>query len=92
MTCWFQGDFVGGREHIEQVLTIYDHDRDRESAFKFGLDYGITAMTFLAFVLWPLGEVDRARRMAEEAVSHALQMGHVTRPYILFAKSRLTSK
>ena len=36
MTRWFQGDFVGAREHVEQVLTIYDHDRDRELAFKFG--------------------------------------------------------
>ena len=83
MTFWFQGDFVGGQEHIEQVLTIYDRDRDRESAFKFGLDYGISAMAFLALVLWPLGEVDRARRVAEEAVSHALQMGHVATLYFV---------
>ena len=48
-------------------------------------------MSVLPLVLWPLGEVDRARRIAEEAVSQALQMGHVV-PYILFAKSRLTSK
>ena len=83
MTLWFQGDFVGGQEHIEQVLTIYDRDRDRELAFKFGLDYGISAMAFLALVLWPLGEVDRARRVAEEAVSHALQMGHVVTLYFV---------
>ena len=83
LTRWFQGDFVGAREHVEQVLTIYDRDRDRELAFKFGLDYGITAMSVLALVLWPLGEVDRARRIAEEAVSQALQMGHVVTLYFV---------
>ena len=83
MTRWFQGDFVGGREHVEQVLTIYDRDRDRELAFKFGLDYGISVMAFLPLVLWPLGEVDRARRIAEEAVSRALQMGHVATLYFV---------
>jgi predicted ATPase len=83
MTRWFQGDFVGAREHVEQVLTIYDRDRDRELAFKFGQDYGITAMSFLALVLWPLGEFDRARRIAEEAVSQALQMGHVPTLYLV---------
>ena len=86
MTRWFQGDFVGARQHGEQVLTIYDRDRDRELAFKFGQDYGITAMSFLALVLWPLGEIDRARRLADEAVEEALRMD-TYRPYIWFATS-----
>ena len=73
MTCWFQGDFVGARQHAERVLAIYDRDRDGELAFRFGQDYGITAMSFLALVLWPLGEVDRDRRAADEAVAQALQ-------------------
>jgi tetratricopeptide (TPR) repeat protein len=83
LTRWFQSDFVGAREHVERVLTIHDRDRDRELAFKFGLDYGISAMSVLPLVLWPLGEVDRARRIAEEAVSQALQMGHVVTLYFV---------
>jgi class 3 adenylate cyclase/predicted ATPase len=83
LTRWFQGDFVGGREHAEQVLTIYDRDRDRELAFKFALDYGISAMAFLALALWPLGEVDRARRIVEDAVAQALHMGHVATLYFV---------
>jgi predicted ATPase len=77
MTRWFQGDFVGAREHAEQALTIYDRDRDRELVFKFGLDYGISATAFLALVLWALGEVDDARRISEEAVLQAPQTEHV---------------
>jgi hypothetical protein len=68
MTRWFQGDFVGARRHTERVLAIYDRERDRELAFRFGQDYGITAKSFLAFVLWPLGEIDRYRLVADEAV------------------------
>ena len=30
MTCWFQGDFFGARQHTERVHTIYDRERDRE--------------------------------------------------------------
>ena len=92
LTRWFQGDFVGAREHVEQVLTIYDRDRDRELAFKYGLDYGITTMSILALVLWPLGEFDRARRIAEDAVSHALQMGHVVTLYFVRQSHGLHSK
>jgi class 3 adenylate cyclase len=92
MTCWFHGDFVGARQHGEQVLTIYDRERDRELAFKFGQDYGITAMSFLALVLWPLGEVDRARRLADEAIAQALQMGHVPTLYLVRNVIRLPSK
>jgi tetratricopeptide (TPR) repeat protein len=83
MTCWFQGNFVGARRHAERVLEIYDHERDRELAFKFGQDYGITAMSFLANVLWPLGEVDRSRRVADEAVAEALSEGHVPTVYMV---------
>ena len=83
MTCWFQGDFVGARQHTERVLEIYDQERDRELAFKFGQDYGITATSFLTLVLWPLGEVDRSRRVADEAVAQALREGHVPTVYMV---------
>ena len=83
MTCWFQGDFVGARQHTERVLAIYNRERDRELAFRFGQDYGITAMSFLALVLWPLGEIDRGRRVADEAVALALHEGHVPTVYMV---------
>jgi predicted ATPase len=40
-------------------------------------------MSFLALVLWPLGEVDRARRLADEAVALALQEGHIPTLYLV---------
>jgi hypothetical protein len=34
-------------------------------------------MNYLAFVLWPLGHIDRAVRLAEKALELALQSRHV---------------
>ena len=65
------------------MLTIHDRDRDRE----FGVQVWSGLRHFgnerLPLVLSPLGEVDRARRVAEEAVSQALQMGHVVNLYFV---------
>jgi predicted ATPase len=65
------------------VLTIFNSERDRELSYRFGQDYGLTAMSFLALVLWPLGEVDRSRLLAEDAVTRALQDGHVPTLYLV---------
>jgi class 3 adenylate cyclase/tetratricopeptide (TPR) repeat protein len=82
MTCWYQGDFVGARVHMEQALEIYDSERDRELVFRFGQDYGITSMSFLALTLWPLGDVDHALRLAEDSVTRAIQSRHVPTIYL----------
>jgi class 3 adenylate cyclase/predicted ATPase len=76
-TCWFQGDFVAARRHLEQALAGYDPKRDCGLAFRFGQDVVVSAMINLAHVLWPLGELERARRLVEEALALAMQSGHV---------------
>ena len=35
-TSWLQGDFVGARIHLERSFSIYDSERDRDFAFRFG--------------------------------------------------------
>src|SRR5262249_9262488 len=64
ITCWFNGDYVSARVHLEQAVATYDHERDCHLASRFGYDPGVVAMFFLGFVLLPLGEVDRAARLA----------------------------
>jgi predicted ATPase len=76
-TCWFQGDFVGARMHLENSLTIYNSERDRDFAFRFGQDSGVSAMIVLALTLWPLGEINRASQYADEATTQAARSTHV---------------
>src|SRR6201993_740672 len=69
VTCWFGGDYLKARVHLERALAIYGAD-PWAAAFKTStLDLPYVIMRFLALVLWPLGEIDRARRLAAEAVS-----------------------
>jgi predicted ATPase len=76
-TCWFQGDFVGARMHLENSLAIYNSERDRDFAFRFGQDSGVSATIVLALTLWPLGEINRASRYAVEATTQAARSTHV---------------
>jgi class 3 adenylate cyclase/predicted ATPase len=76
-TCWYKGDFVGARAHLEQAVAAYDAERDQALAFRFVQEPGASAMLYLALVLWPLGEIDQACRLAEQAVALAAQNRHV---------------
>ena len=76
-TCWLQGDFVGARMHLENSLAIHNSERDRDFAFRFGQDSGVSAMIVLALTLWPLGEIDRASHYAVEATTQAAPSTHV---------------
>ena len=77
VTKWFQGDYIAARSHLEQAVSIYDPERDRDLAYRFGQDIGVSAMVYLALVLWPLGEVARARKLIEAGLRLAIEQGHV---------------
>ena len=76
-TNWYAGDFEEARVHLERALAIFDPQRDRDLAYRFGHDVGVAEMAYLAMVRWSLGEIDRARRLAEEMVTQAIQTGHI---------------
>jgi class 3 adenylate cyclase len=77
ITCWFGGGYREARDHFATALAVFQPGRDDDLAFRFGFDPGVGAMGYLAFALWPLGQVDRAislidrmqRRIAE--ITHA---------------------
>jgi class 3 adenylate cyclase/tetratricopeptide (TPR) repeat protein len=69
VTCWFGGDYLNARVHLEQALAIYGAEPDPAAFRASALDLPFVIMRFLALVLWPLGRIDRARRLAAEAVS-----------------------
>ena len=69
VTCWFGGDYLNARVHLEQALAIYGAEPNPATFKASTLDLPSVIMRFLALVLWPLGKIDRSRRLAEEAVS-----------------------
>jgi class 3 adenylate cyclase/predicted ATPase len=77
VTQWFAGDFIEGRSHLEKALAIFNPERDRDLAFRFGQDVGVSAMVYLAIALWPLGEVERARELIDAATRRIAILGHL---------------
>jgi class 3 adenylate cyclase/tetratricopeptide (TPR) repeat protein len=76
-TYLWQGDFIEARSNLVEALSIYDPERDREARFHYGHDPGPTARASLSHTKWQLGEVGPARALIEEAIAHAIEIGHV---------------
>ena len=68
---------VEARTHLEDAAAIFDPERDRDLAFRFGQDVGVSAMVYSAIVLWPLGEVDRAREIADATAARIANLNHL---------------
>jgi predicted ATPase len=77
ITCQVEGNFDGAREHLERAIAAYDGKHPRTPALDFWGHQDVASMAHLAWVLWPLGEIDRAGRFAEEAIVLAQRCGHV---------------
>ena len=77
LSYYFAGDFASARAHFETASNAFDPERDSDFAFRFGQDPAVAVMVFLALTLWPLGELERARHFADQAVERALSTGHV---------------
>ncbi len=56
---------------------MFQPGRDDDLAFRFGQDAGVAAMLYLAFVLWPLGELARARSLIEGAHTRIASVTHI---------------
>jgi tetratricopeptide (TPR) repeat protein len=46
MSRWFEGDYLGARDHLEQALASYDRERHRALVFTYGQDIGVPCMVF----------------------------------------------
>jgi class 3 adenylate cyclase/tetratricopeptide (TPR) repeat protein len=76
ITEWVAGDFVEAREDLAVALEIFDPMRDGDLAFRFGYDVGVGAMANLSLVLWPLGDVDGARRLVGDMAARITEVTH----------------
>ena len=76
ITCWFAGGYREARDHFERALAVFHPGRDDDLAFRFGFDPGVGAMAYLAFALWPLGEIDRAISLVERMQGRIEELSH----------------
>jgi predicted ATPase len=77
VTCWFAGQYREARDHLEQALALFQAGRDDDLAFRFGVEPGTAAMVYLAFVSWPLGEVDRPTSLIDSMQKRIANLTHV---------------
>ena len=77
LTHWFAGEYHEAREHLEQALALFRPGRDDDLAFRFGNDAAVGAMSYLAIVLWPLGEVARAASVIRNAEARIACITHI---------------
>ena len=73
----YEGDFVAARAALEKTLATFDPQRDRDLAFRFVQDIGVSATIQLAQTLWAQGEIRRANDLAIASVEQADRTGHV---------------
>jgi tetratricopeptide (TPR) repeat protein len=76
LSCYYSGDFFEAQTHCERALDACDPERDQETRERFSDDTGILAMSCLAVTSWQLGEVERARRLIDEAIRRGKELGH----------------
>jgi predicted ATPase len=84
-TLSFTGHLLGARECLELAISLYDPERDRPLAFRYGgPDFGVAGPSLASRVLWLLGYLDQALERGNEAL--ALAQG-LSEPHSLaFAK------
>jgi DNA-binding SARP family transcriptional activator/predicted ATPase len=72
----FLGGFEVSRRHLERCLELYELERHRTHALRFGQDPGVTCLSYLASILWCLGYPDQGLQKNREALALAERAAH----------------
>ena len=75
-TLCMQGEPILAREHLNQVVTLYDPYRHSALVFHVGYDPGVYARAMEGWVLWLLGYPEQALQRSQEALSLARAQSH----------------
>jgi tetratricopeptide (TPR) repeat protein len=70
------GDFVDSRAHYDQALSLYDADKHRSLATRFGQDIRVSILSFRCITLWMLGYPEAALTAVDQVVKGAREIGH----------------
>ena len=84
------GDLVGGKEHYDRALAIYDPAEHGPLTTRSGRDVGVTLLSVRSGCLWQLGYPAASRNDGERAVKNAREIGQAaTLMYALWCASWL---
>ena len=70
------GEFQAGRVRLETAFALYDPAEHPRYRFQYGQDIGATALCYLTWALWHLGEYDRALATSKQAMELAKSLSH----------------
>jgi predicted ATPase len=70
------GEFALARSHLEQSAALYDSRQHHAHAFLYGLDPGVTSLTYTPLSLWALGYPDQALDMSRRGLTLAEELVH----------------
>lgn len=73
---YWVGEFDLARQYLESAIRLSDKVPSALQIARYGEDVGISSRAFLSWVCWIQGDPDGARRMAEENIALARQLGH----------------
>jgi predicted ATPase len=64
------------KEHLEMAISLYDRERHRPLALRYGLDAGVNCLSYAAWTLWHLGYPEQALKRGNEALALAQGLSH----------------
>ena len=70
------GDLHAAREKFEQVLSMYDIERDSRHRMQYGQDPMVSCLCHFSLVLWLLGYPEQALARCQQACELAEEMAH----------------
>jgi class 3 adenylate cyclase/predicted ATPase len=76
VTTYPAGRFSAARDHLERALSLYDSEQHQTPAFVYAFDPKVVCLDYLARTLFPMGSVDRAIDLNNEAIDEARRIGH----------------
>ena len=75
-TSYWRGDLAAARQQLERAEALYDADRFREHAFRFGQDPLVATLCYLSFVYCFSGLFSEAVRAGDRSVELARRLKH----------------
>ncbi len=71
LVLYYSGELVSARTHCEQAVALSDLRQRRSTIARYGADLGVTALSYLANLLWLLGYPEQAQKRGCEALTLA---------------------